>query len=178
MLGFPIDLSISEDFLEILLLPIVPERLWVDRSALFELILELAAGCFATGELVSVVRDPIESEGFLAVIERPMRDELLELVRLRLELLVDPLRADGSSIRVWLFELAAGCSAVVEVEGFLTMICLPIRERVLLVELVADRLRDIELVGWLVVFLCVEFPRRLPNIELELLVVVFRLVPL
>lgn len=82
------------------------------------------------------VRDPRELEGSLVVIVRPMRDDLrkesrvlLELVSLRLGLLVTG--EDGSPGRVRLFELAAGCLAIVEVDGSLAVICLPILERVL-----------------------------------------------
>lgn len=82
------------------------------------------------------VRGAKELEGSLVVIVRPMRDDLrkesrvlLELVPLRLGLLVTGV--DGSPGRVRLLELAAGCLAIVEVDGFLAVICLPIRERVL-----------------------------------------------
>ncbi|MFC1636651.1 hypothetical protein ACFL5Z_17620 [Planctomycetota bacterium] len=146
----PIGLLIPDVFREALLL-------------LFVLILELAVGCFAIGELAPVVRGSCEPAGFLAVIERLMRDDLLELVLLRLGLL----DADGGSPgRVRLFELTAGCLAVVEVDGFLVLICLPIRERELVFEFVAGCLDVAEFEGDPVVI-------RLPIRERELVVAVF-----
>lgn len=117
----------------------------VFREAL-PLLLELKAGCLAIVEvLVPKVRDPCEPEGSLVEFGRPMRDDPLELVPVRFGILVDGVI--GTPIRVRLFELTAGCLAVVEVDGFLTTTCLPVRERELLIELVSSCLDEVEVDG-------------------------------
>lgn len=140
VMGVPIDRPMSEVFREALLL-----------------LLELTAGCRAIiEEFVSKVREPCELEGSMVEFGRPLRDDPLELVPVWLGFLIDG--EIGSPRRVRLFELTAGCLAMVEVDGVLTVICLPIRERVLrckvfcgLFELVTGCLDEAEVDGCRVV---------------------------
>jgi hypothetical protein len=89
----------------------------------------LVVGCLVATEerdvgefsrVLSEVRDSSVPEGFLAVIERPMRDDVRESRGL---LEPVPFRLKPSPRR------AAGCLVVVDVDGFLEVICLPICER-------------------------------------------------
>lgn len=64
-------------------------------------------------------------------IDLPISDVFREVLLLLIELILE---LDFGELG----RAAAGCSAVGEVDGFLMVICLPIRERVLLYKLVTD----------------------------------------
>ena len=119
--GVPVDPPLPVVFREV-------RPLWV--VLIVEPTEPLVVGCLVATEerdvgefnrVLSEIRDSSVPEGFLTVIERPMRDDvresrgMLELVPLRLK--PSPRRADG-------------CLVVVDVDGFLEVICLPICERV------------------------------------------------
>lgn len=145
-MGVPIDRPMSEVFREVRPLPPVGGKP-----------LELAAGCLAI----------VEAEVSLLVIGRSMRDEPFKPVSVRSGLLVGDVI--GLPIRERLFELAAGCIAVVGVEGLVAEICLPIRECALLFELASGCRGDAEAEGCPVVI-------RLPICERKLFVATFRFV--
>jgi hypothetical protein len=146
VVGVPIDRPMSEVFREVRL-----------RSAVGGRLLEPASGSFAI----------VEAEGSLVVIGRPMRDDPFELVSVWPGFFVAGVI--GSPIRERLFELTAGCVAVLEVDGLVTVICLPIRERALLFELVSGCREDAEVEGCPAVI-------RVPICERKLLAAASRLV--
>lgn len=101
-------------------------------------LLELAAGCLA---IVEELVDPKEPEGSLVEFGRPMRDDTLEPVLreesiglLRPGLVVDGVIGPPRRVRV--SELTAGCVTIVEVDGSLAVIFLPIRDCELLLALI------------------------------------------